>query len=356
MLNEDLIREIVARACREALQQRSQEFAEEVARRSGEELASQPSPPPRNKDLRDGARLIAGSKTQTEALETLLAAVSAITPSCGLMILRGTQAIGWSCHGLATPESFKRASMDCTRGVVATVINSCAATAAQVSELDPEFTSALGLGSSAHILLVPVLLKERVAALLVAISQQSDDLAGVELMVQVAELTLDVQAYRKASPSPPPVEPSRPATVPQAPAPVYAEAMATRIASVAPPESAPVCAPARAVIAPPPPAAFHQSVAAPQSYQPIMDEAHEKARRFAKLLVEEIKLYNQTKLAEGRARGDLYSRLRDDIEKSRGAYQKRYGESVKDADYFTQELIRILADNNRAVMGPGFPG
>ena len=73
-------------------------------------------------------------------------------------------------------------------------------------------------------------------------------------------------------------------------------------------------------------------------------------------LVEEIKLYNQTKLAEGRARGDLYSRLHDDIEKSRGAYQKRYGESVKDADYFNQELMRILADNDRAVMGPGFPG
>ncbi len=86
------------------------------------------------------------------------------------------------------------------------------------------------------------------------------------------------------------------------------------------------------------------------------DEVHEKARRFAKLLVEEIRLYNQTKLAEGRARGDLYSRLREDIEKSRGAYHKRYGESVRDVDYFTQELLRILADNNRAVMGPGFPG
>lgn len=89
-----------------------------------------------------------------------------------------------------------------------------------------------------------------------------------------------------------------------------------------------------------------------------MDEAHEKARRFAKLLVEEIKLYNQAngKIAEGRARCDLYMRLHDDIEKSRGAYQKRYGETVKDADYFNQELIRILADNNRAVMGPGFTG
>ena len=61
-------------------------------------------------------------------------------------------------------------------------------------------------------------------------------------------------------------------------------------------------------------------------------------------------------MTEGRARGDLYSRLREDIEKSRGAYQKRYGDSVRDIDYFTQELIRILADNNPVVMGTGFPG
>lgn len=113
-----------------------------------------------------------------------------------------------------------------------------------------------------------------------------------------------------------------------------------------------VLAPVTQIVAPAPQA----SEAVPQSAPPIPDETHEKARRFAKLLVEEIKLYNPTKLVEGRARGDLYSRLRDDIEKSRGAYQKRYGESVKDIDYFAQELLRILADNNPAVMGAGFPG
>jgi hypothetical protein len=89
---------------------------------------------------------------------------------------------------------------------------------------------------------------------------------------------------------------------------------------------------------------------------PAVDETHDRARRFAKLLVDEIKLYNQGKVAEGRSRGDLYSRLHEDIEKSRAAYQKRYGECVKDVDYFTQELIRILADNDRSVMGTGFPG
>ena len=81
------------------------------------------------------------------------------------------------------------------------------------------------------------------------------------------------------------------------------------------------------------------------------DELHKKARRFAKLLVEEIKLYNQPRVEEGRQHKDLYDRLKVDIEKSRSTYDKRYAESpVASANYFTQELIRILADNDVSLM------
>jgi hypothetical protein len=88
------------------------------------------------------------------------------------------------------------------------------------------------------------------------------------------------------------------------------------------------------------------------------DEAdlHKKAKRFAKLLVEEIMLYNQAKVAQGKKNQDLYTRLRDDIEKSRATYDKRYGESAAaSANYFNQELVRILADNDVSLMGDGFP-
>jgi hypothetical protein len=284
--------------------------------------------------------------------------------------------------------------MDCSRGIVSTVINTCTAKVAKASDIDQVFVARLGLQSSSQVLLVPVLLKERVAALLMALSEQSDDLIGLELLVQVAQQSLDLQSYRKAVPPPPAAaprhaqvaEPPRPAPVVQrpepaaaAPAPVSSEP-ATATATVPRPTAEPVyAAVAETAIAPSTAAtqvavtqvAVAQQVAATQvaapavrdsvvdapANSPVVNQpAHEKARRFAKLLVEEIKLYNQTKVAEGRARGDLYSRLREDIEKSRAAYHKRYGESVSDVDYFTQELMRILADNNRAVMGAGFPG
>ena len=85
------------------------------------------------------------------------------------------------------------------------------------------------------------------------------------------------------------------------------------------------------------------------------NDIHVKAKRFAKLLVEEIHLYNQAKVADGRANRDLYERLRSDIEKSRAAYQKRYGDVIQDTDYFNEELVRILAGNNPALLGSGFP-
>ena len=57
-------------------------------------------------------------------------------------------------------------------------------------------------------------------------------------------------------------------------------------------------------------------------------DTHRKAQRFARLLVDEIKLYNQAKVTEGRKNKDLYDRLKEDIDKSRATYKKRYGNTV----------------------------
>jgi len=84
-------------------------------------------------------------------------------------------------------------------------------------------------------------------------------------------------------------------------------------------------------------------------------DTHRKAQRFARLLVDEIKLYNQAKVAEGRKHKDLYDRMKDDIEKSRATYQKRYGTTVANAgNYFQLELVRSLAEDDVSIMGANF--
>ena len=86
-------------------------------------------------------------------------------------------------------------------------------------------------------------------------------------------------------------------------------------------------------------------------------KTHKDARRFAKLLVSDIELYNKAKLAEGRKNKDLYRRMKPDIERSRQAYEQRFGKTVgKQFDYFHDELVRTLAGNDPSLLGTGYPG
>ena len=84
---------------------------------------------------------------------------------------------------------------------------------------------------------------------------------------------------------------------------------------------------------------------------------HNDARRFARLLVSEIKLYNEEKVAEGRESGDLYDRLREAIDRSREMYAKRAQPSVASKfDYFHYELVNSLAEGNHEKLGASYPG
>lgn len=84
---------------------------------------------------------------------------------------------------------------------------------------------------------------------------------------------------------------------------------------------------------------------------------HKDAKRFAKLLVSEIELYNKAKVADGRKNGDLYKRLKSDIDRSRQTFEKRFGKTLsREFDYFHEELVKNLAANDSSVLGPEYPG
>ncbi|MEO8649704.1 MAG: hypothetical protein ABI539_11115 [Acidobacteriota bacterium] len=84
---------------------------------------------------------------------------------------------------------------------------------------------------------------------------------------------------------------------------------------------------------------------------------HNDARRFARLLVSEIKLYNEQKVNEGREAADLYDRLREAIDRSREMYEKRVKPSVASKfDYFHYELVNSLAEGQDSKLGANYPG
>lgn len=83
---------------------------------------------------------------------------------------------------------------------------------------------------------------------------------------------------------------------------------------------------------------------------------HNDARRFARLLVSEIRLYNEQKVKEGRDAGDLYERLREAIDRSREMYDKRVQPPVAAKfDYFHYELVSSLAEGDEGKLGPSYP-
>ncbi len=87
------------------------------------------------------------------------------------------------------------------------------------------------------------------------------------------------------------------------------------------------------------------------------DRLHAEALRFARLLVSEIKLYNEQQVEQGREERDLYSRLSMDIDRSRTMYDKRAHPSVRESkDHFHDELVRILGGGDAGALGEGYPG
>jgi hypothetical protein len=106
-------------------------------------------------------------------------------------------------------------------------------------------------------------------------------------------------------------------------------------------------------VTPPPPLEQEVIQEAPESgLSPEEEAQHEEARRFARLLISEIKLYNEEEVERGRLAKDIYPRLREDIDRSREMYEKRISEDVRQVtDYFDQELVRILAEDDPDALG-----
>lgn len=72
-------------------------------------------------------------------------------------------------------------------------------------------------------------------------------------------------------------------------------------------------------------------------------DPHERARRLARLIVGDIVLYNQDKIAEGIRNDTLFQVLEKELEVGRKYYEKNVDPAVAaQADYFNLALVDIL--------------
>jgi hypothetical protein len=308
-----------------------------------------------SKMLNGAIRSLQDSKTQTDILKSLLEGSAQFCARSALLVLRGGAAQGWQARGFDDDQVIKQVSIDCGRGVAARVLDSFEPLAGSFHDLAGSLAEHVSAPSDGNILLLPLIIKDKVAALLYVDGGDSGKLDGaaIEILVRSGAMWLELLTLRRAA-GITTEAPHRAEHIAK-----HAEAPVTPTAPAVehhPPVQEPGRIPMPEPVAAPLAESHGNGNGNGNGHGPagvMEDELHNKARRFAKLLVDEIKLYNQAKVAEGRKARDLYSRLKDDIDKSRATYERRYGQ-ISDADYFRQELVRVLADDDPALLGASF--
>jgi hypothetical protein len=81
------------------------------------------------------------------------------------------------------------------------------------------------------------------------------------------------------------------------------------------------------------------------------EDADQAAKRYARLLVSEIKLYHEAAVIAGRRERDLMTRLGGEIARARMLYEQRVpADARRGTDHFHDELLRTLADGDAGLL------
>jgi hypothetical protein len=369
MAETNEVQQIVERAVEQVLANQLPQLQSELVQRVLAALPASGSATPSAGNsagsLLQAVGVIHAGATQKEILRALLDGGSTYCARIALFVVKSGAAAGWQGRGFTDDEAVKDFPLDLNAGPSGHAYHNRVATPGNIAEMDGRFVERFGGPGNEQVLVLPLVLKDKVAAVVYADGGATGtvDGAALELVVLATSAWLEVISLRKQSQARESME------APAVSAPV---APVQTVGSFSDPFAAHSPGHTAAVAAVPEPvaevvevaAAAHAaaSAAAPAAatdpfagLSPEDADTHRKAQRFARLLVDEIKLYNQAKVAEGRKNRDLYDRMREDIDKSRATYQKRYGATVAAGpNYFQQELIRNLAEEDVSVMGANF--
>jgi hypothetical protein len=343
--------------------------------------------------------------TQADILNALVNRSAAFAPRVAFFVLKNDRATGWRARGLAGTvgdDAVRELSLsthsDTLLGEVARTRSTWAGEPGSHAE-DHTIYQHFGGDPPQRMVAVPLVARERAVAVLYADSAGQDadavNLEAIETLVRVAGMSVELLASRTRSPAPEAAPAAAPRPEPPTPQPRAEESHAPQSTEPPPqPEREPEPHHAASFVTQPEHLSSFEPAAAAAAVAPLQAEAvaevtpaqpisplgsarrygamdmdfpvevseeekrlHNEARRFARLLVSEIKLYNEQKVREGRDSSDLYERLREDIDRSRQMYDKRVRPEVSSRfDYFHHELVNMLAEGDQNKLGADYPG
>jgi hypothetical protein len=325
-------------------------------------------------------------RSQSDILNTLVNRAASFAPRIAFFVVKNEQTIGWRARGLqgtVGDNAVRDISLPLSADtVLSDVVNTRATwSGSPGSHADNhQLLSKLGEEPPQRITAIPLIARGKAVAVLYADSAalESDaiNLEALETLVRAAGMAVELLAVSRPAPAKRPAARIQPTPRPERPAaaaPVAEEAAETTQETEE--EVTEVTAVTEAAEPPPveaqpeaPPQQFANPLGTARRYSAadaelpveVSDEErpqHVGARRFARLLVSEIKMYKEQKVIEGRAEGNLYEVLREDIDRSREVYDKRYAATVgSQYDYFHHELVNTLAEGDESKLGQNYPG
>lgn len=260
----------------------------------------------------DSVRRLDCASGQVEALSRFLEECRRHASRAALLVLRDGRVEVWKAAGFSDSEMGRRevARSD--------ALDRAIAGTPQQLKAGNDVSRALGADDAAAAVLVPFVVREKVSGAVYADGTRGElDGEAVAVLTYLAGLVVDRLAKRKLVPAPPlaPWEIPVPDEVPAEPT-------------------------------------EPGSLAGPLAHGDG-DADREEARRFARLLASEIKLYNEHAVAVGRKHGNLYALLAGDIERGRALYEERVPHEARTgADYYYEELVAVLAGGDRKLIQP----
>jgi len=355
-------------------------------------------------------------KSQADILKTLVNRAASFAPRVAFFVIKGDQASGWRGRGFegsVGDNAVQGISVSVNSDtVVGSAVKSLQTWSGGTGSHTEEhlLLNRLGEDTPQRVVSIPLTVRGRAVAVLYAdsagLDSESINLEALETLTRVSGMAVELlsairPATKRASeeapathaPEPPAsYQPTSDYGEPQAPQPEFSGSETVETSYVQPEaaeepsapagggyEFSPVEEPSTAQEgvaqesawgiemptasepAPPPPVGrrrYGQDADLPVDVSNDEERRlHNDARRFARLLISEIKLYNEQKVSEGRTEHDLYDRLREYIDRSREMYDKRVkAEVAARYDYFHGELVNTLAEGDVAKLGSNYPG
>ena len=277
--------------------------------------------------LLESVRGLDGATSLSEVLDALALAAAREAARAAVVVIRGERIQGWKVSGFG-PRDTQPKSIDLTlaeSGVIGVAIGAARAATTrdgQAASIGPGFET---LPADRMGLAVPVIVGGRVVAVLYADAVPGDGHQRhvpsgwpelIEVLARHAGRCLEALTNQKTGP--------RSFVGGQG----AQGSQGAQAAAVAP------------------------ASGGPSAMMQITDGLAAAARRTARLLVSDIRLFHEPAVNEGRRQRNLLSRLAPEIETARQAYNDQVPPGVRSqADYFHQELIRTLAGGDATLLG-----